>query len=121
MPLANDLLEQAYHLANRERKRPRQASLRRAVSTAYYALFHLLISEATLNWRRVDQRPECNRFINRTPPPPLGPELDCVTHLHRVAVAFLYSQQQRHTADYDKATRWDRAEALALISQVESE
>jgi hypothetical protein len=47
--------------------------------------------------------------------------LDCVTHLHRVAVAFLYSQQQRHTADYDKATRWDRAEALALISQVESE
>jgi uncharacterized protein (UPF0332 family) len=42
---ADDLLEQALHLANRERKGPRQASLRRAVSTAYYALFHLLISE----------------------------------------------------------------------------
>src|SRR5712692_5365690 len=48
MPYADDLLEQARHLANREKKRPRQASLRRAVSTAYYALFHLLISEALL-------------------------------------------------------------------------
>ena len=138
MAYADHLLEQARHLANRERRRPRQASLRRAVSTAYYALFHLLISEATLNWKRADQRAllarffehgkmktaserqrgECNRFINTTPSP--GPELDCVTHLHRVAVAFLDSQQQRHTADYDNATQWDRAEALALISQVES-
>ena len=41
MSFPNDLLEQARHLANREPKRPKQASLRRAVSTAYYALFHL--------------------------------------------------------------------------------
>jgi uncharacterized protein (UPF0332 family) len=53
MPLAEHLLEQAQHLANREKKRPRQASLRRAVSTAYYALFHLLIHEATRNWKKV--------------------------------------------------------------------
>jgi hypothetical protein len=56
MPFADQLLEQARHLANREKTRPRQASLRRAVSTAYYALFHLLISEATSNWKRADQR-----------------------------------------------------------------
>ena len=56
MALASDLLEQAYHLACREPKRPRQASLRRAVSTSCYALFHLLISEATLNWRQSSQR-----------------------------------------------------------------
>ena len=56
MPYPNDLLEQAWHLAKREKRKPRQASLRRAVSTAYYALFHHLIHEATLNWRRVDQR-----------------------------------------------------------------
>lgn len=31
------------------RNEPSQAHLRRAVSTAYYAFFHLLISEATLN------------------------------------------------------------------------
>jgi len=56
MAFGDDLLEQAQHLANRERKEPRQASLRRAVSTAYYALFHLLISEATLNWKRAEYR-----------------------------------------------------------------
>jgi hypothetical protein len=63
MPYPAHLLEQAKHLANREKKRPRQASLRRAVSTAYYALFQLLIHEATLNWRRVDQRALLARFF----------------------------------------------------------
>ena len=43
MTLASDLLAQAKHLAGRERGRPRQASLRRAASAAYYALFHLLL------------------------------------------------------------------------------
>lgn len=41
MAFPDDLLEQAVHLARREPGRPRQASLRRAISTAYYALFHL--------------------------------------------------------------------------------
>ncbi len=140
MPFPDHLLEQARHLANREKKRPRQASLRRAVSTAYYALFHLLISEATLNWKRVDQRSllarffehgkmktasdkqrgECNRFINSTPPPAVGPALDRMRHLHRVADTFFEAQQKRHTADYDNATQWTRTEALTLISQVDS-
>jgi len=42
MGLPEDLLEQAQFLAQREQRRPRQASLRRAVSTSYYAVFHLL-------------------------------------------------------------------------------
>ena len=41
MTFPDELLEQAHHLANRERKRPRQASLRRAVSSAYYARFSI--------------------------------------------------------------------------------
>lgn len=45
MSLHDDLLEQAFHLIKREPRKPRQASLRRAVSAAYYALFHLLIAE----------------------------------------------------------------------------
>lgn len=45
MTYHHDLLEQASHLAKRETKKPRQASLRRAVSAAYYALFHLLVAE----------------------------------------------------------------------------
>jgi hypothetical protein len=60
----DDLLEQAHHLAKRdERKRPRQASLRRAISTTYYALFHLLIMEAVSNWRIAAQRPLLARIF----------------------------------------------------------
>ena len=41
-----DLLEQARQLITQERLRPRQVSLRRGVSAAYYSLFHLLVHEA---------------------------------------------------------------------------
>lgn len=137
MPFPDHLLEQAKHLANRERKRPRQASLRRAVSTAYYALFHLLIHEATLNWRRVDQRAvlaryfehgkmkaasdkqraECNRFFSSSPP--TGPELNSYRHLYNVADTFFQSQQQRHTADYDNSKQWTRTEVLTQVTLVQ--
>jgi len=43
LALPDDLLAQAKHLASKEPKRPRQASLRRAISGAYYALYHLLM------------------------------------------------------------------------------
>lgn len=46
MSLADDLLEQAEMLVKREPKHPKQASLRRAVSSAYYALFHILAGDA---------------------------------------------------------------------------
>ena len=47
MSLHADLLRQARQLALEEPGRPSQASLRRAISASYYALFHLLIDEAT--------------------------------------------------------------------------
>jgi hypothetical protein len=40
--LVADLIELAESLATREKLRPREASLRRAISTAYYALFNRL-------------------------------------------------------------------------------
>src|SRR5713226_8337987 len=66
MRLPEGLLEQAQHLARREPKRPKQASLRRAISTAYYALFHLLISEAILSWKRVEDRDDLARMFEHT-------------------------------------------------------
>ena len=137
MPYPADLLEQAWHLAKREKKKPRQASLRRAVSTAYYALFHLLIHEATLNWRRVDQRALLARFFEHgkmksaskkqtddlnaffKTNPPAGAQLDVAQHLHLVADTFFEAQQQRHTADYDSATIWTRREVVSLIERVD--
>lgn len=46
MSLHHELLEQAYHLVRRDKRRPKQANLRRGISAAYYALFHLLVFEA---------------------------------------------------------------------------
>ena len=65
------------------------------------------------------QRGECNRFINSNPLPALGPHLECVLHLQVVADAFVESQQLRHTADYDNATRWTRTDVLTQITLVE--
>lgn len=49
MELADGLLDQAEHLAKRDdRGRPSQANLRRAVSAAYYALFHEVVYRARL-------------------------------------------------------------------------
>ena len=130
---ADDLLEQALHLANRERKGPRQASLRRAVSTAYYALFHLLISEATLNWKRAEYRDAlarvfehgkmksaCRKKIGELTVyfktnPRAGSELTVAQHLHRVAQTFVEAQQNRHVADYDNSRVWARTAVLAEI------
>src|SRR5271170_5069238 len=56
MAFADDLLNDAHHLATKGGKNPRQSSLRRAVSTAYYAVFHLLIADFVLNWKARDQR-----------------------------------------------------------------
>ena len=132
------LLEQAKHLASRETKRPRQASLRRAVSTAYYALFHLLIHEATLNWKRAEQRAllarffehgkmkaaserqwrECNRYVNSDPPPSPGPALDFMIKLGRVANAFVEAQQFRHAADYDNSRTWRLTEVTEMIDRI---
>ncbi len=51
MALAQDLLEQAQHLAVYEGSNPSQAALRRSISTAYYALFHLLVEDAAQRWQ----------------------------------------------------------------------
>ena len=47
MTLPRDLLAEARLLAEKEPRRPKQASLRRAVPDACYALFHLLVDEAS--------------------------------------------------------------------------
>ena len=136
MAFPQDLLEQAGHLARREPTRPKQASLRRAVSTAYYALFHLLISEATSNWKRVAQRhslgrafdhgpmrkacerkiAEIHKFIrtNRA----LSPHLTGSNSLFSVIETFAELRRQRNSADYDGSRRWSRKEANYYIDRV---
>ena len=53
--------------ANSRKGKPRipaksvSVSLRRAISAAYYALFHLLISESARNWSQTDLRGSLSR------------------------------------------------------------
>ena len=138
MAFPDDLLEQARHLAKREPKRPKQASLRRSVSTAYYALFHLLITETTKNWKRSAERHTLARMFEHTlmgkvcttkrdalngyfkTYPPANPRIDALRHLHIVADTFVQMLQHRHTADYDSSTKWTRTDAIEKIESVEA-
>jgi uncharacterized protein (UPF0332 family) len=119
MSLAQDLLEQAEHLANRDGANPKQASLRRAVSTAYYALFHLLIDEAVGNWSVPRHRGKLARTFDHGSMKRVCD--DCVKSfysagkpasqllLREVAETFSELQLKRHTADYDNSYIWTRA------------
>lgn len=138
MPFPTDLLEQPGHLANREPKRPKQASLRRAVSAAYYALFHLLTTETARNWKRSADRPKIARMLDHNSMaracvtrrdelnkyfrgnPPRGRERDVSRHLQIITNTFVTMLQHRHTADYDAATKWSRTDTLDKIQSVEA-
>jgi hypothetical protein len=138
MPFADELLGLARDLAGRQSETLREVSLRRAVSTAYYALFHLLISEATLNWGRAELRPalgrlfehgkmasasermagEINAYFKKKPPE--GPELTIAKKLYIVVNTFVEAQQSRNAADYDTSRVWTQVDALDLIALVEA-
>jgi len=138
--LHHDLLEQAEHLVRRERQRPRQASLRRGISTAYYALFHLLVTdgasllsprqppELRLRIQRAfnhgDMRAVCKDFVEanvaagrgRIPATraPLTFPLDL--HLVQVLDAFVGLQEARRQADYDPTKTWNRLAAVTHVA-----
>lgn len=133
MAFTEDLLKQAFLLLNNERKVPTQASLRRSVSTAYYALFHLLVQDASATWSRLETRDHLARAFehktmkeasiraeNATYDPlnndPSVPPL-LVAKLRSVAKAFRELQYQRHLADYSNATKWDRVKASSMVNQ----
>jgi uncharacterized protein (UPF0332 family) len=127
---ANDLLDVAHHLALTDH--PSQAYLRRAVSTAYYALFHLLVSEATLNWKQTECRPQLARAFDhgtmktasvrtasRMNASALAdPALSVHRHLQAVADTFVQLQQARNQADYNTAKQWSVDEVLDQIRKV---
>jgi uncharacterized protein (UPF0332 family) len=138
MSYPNDLLEQARHLANREPKRPKQASLRRAVSTAYYALFHLLGIELAKNWKRAAERSTLARMLDHGPVakvcktkrddlnkyfttrPPASRHLTVLKHIHAITNTFEQMYQQRQIADYDTSSKWGRTDVLEKIESVQA-
>lgn len=139
MSLPKELLDQARHLITKEPRRPRQASLRRGVSAAYYALFHeltdassrFLISGTGPGRRELrqalrrsyvhgDMKSVSNSFAGGTPPQLWQPAAGVISgDLRKVAETFVELQEARHEADYDHARAWTRQEAIDLVRRAE--
>jgi len=121
----DDLLDIALRLATLDEGRPRRTSLRRAISSAYYALFHALAALCA------------NRLVGYTKPwdvyAPIYRTLDHgrakdvfkrISDSHGSDIAFIGQtfillQERRYTADYDPSPfPFGRAETIDLIEQV---
>ncbi len=140
MSLHGDLLQQAHLLATHEPRRPKQSSLRRAISSSYYALFHLLVHEAVsllvVGADRKSLRNSLSRaFVHgqmkevaqqfagtKGPSPKVLPALNGAglpPELKSVASTFVDVQQARHEADYDVSHDFTRKECMDLVSRVQ--
>ena len=131
MAYHDDLLTQAGELIHRNQPNSTQADFRRAVSTAYYALFHLLISETTLNWSRNSSRDAFARMFDHALMRKASQRLldsrlfpfhaedpTHVQNLKTVAQAFVQLQDKRHIADYHNGIRWTHVESLREVAAV---
>ncbi len=134
MTEATDLLALAEHLALFEEDQTKQASLRRSISTAYYALFHFLGEEVArlvpaeptalvMIFRRTlehqTMKAACDRLVNGQAAALVRSlvQYPLEDDLQRVAEAFRSLQEARHTADYNVLYSWTRTEALSLIDR----
>lgn len=126
--MSRELLGTARRLARASPGKPRQSDLKRAISSAYYALFHALAKECADRlvgtgrarpdkaWRHAyralnhgDVKNACRQLRTFGFPP----------ELIQVGDIFQGLMLQRHDADYDPTHRVTRADALAVISLAE--
>ena len=135
MEYADDLLQLARELANL-RPAAHQPSLRRALSTAYYALFHLLINDAVASCGDPQLRAALSRIFDHgrmrqasndkvsklkaffSQRPLKGPDYDLKEHLYNVAATFQQAHHNRNEADYNLVREWQPAEVALLIEGV---
>ena len=124
-----DLLDHAERLIAPPPNRPRQVDLRRAISAAYYALFHQLSGDAAELYasapataaalRRLVEHAglqhAAQRFRGGTVPAALAAVCTPSPELRRVATDVTALQSLRHAADYDLARTFDKPTAVAAI------
>lgn len=123
--MTDDFIALADRLASASPRRPRQVDLRRAVSTAYYALFHAIAktvadimvgarkghrseqawAQAYRGLQHGDAKSACEGMRNQIIAPAIK---NC-------ADVFVRLQQSRHAADYDPLYRLSRAEAIEAV------
>ena len=122
------LLHTAKLLAEVDPERPTDANLRRAVSTAYYAVFEALADSgadtligqgrrprpAWLIVHRALEHGRAREALRRI----IGAEWS--EDAQRIAAGFVRLQGQRHGADYDPGVVFNREDARASIEEAES-
>lgn len=131
MAYHDDLLAHALDLVHTSP--PSQLASRRAVSAAYYAVFHLLISEATSNWgnaslrsalgRAYDHgimRTASNRILSTKDSPFAGEDVAVFKTLRFVAQTFNQLQEDRQFADYNLTRDLDLADAVTQVRSAEA-
>lgn len=125
MGIADDLLAIADRLAEPMVGEPQQASFRRAISTAYYALFHLLVQAVVQSWKgsssaRSGLEHRTMKDVSNSIPrgnwrgwstPSLAVPID----LEAVAASFVVLQEARLQADYDNTKKWSSVDARVLV------
>lgn len=127
IPNPEHLLEQAEKLVG-----SRQADIRRAISSAYYALFHAASINAAdavagtgnrqseryaLVYRSINHSSLsaiCDAIANARPG--IQPQGGFSTNFRAFAKALTELQRERHRADYDPLARFSRTDALVTIS-----
>src|SRR5262249_42146994 len=136
MPLPQELLALARELVDRNPAAPLQGDLRRGVSTAYYALFHLLVQEATtrlvaiaalqpriaLAFDHKIMRFVCQDYVKPSPNPAgqlLMSGQTVPQELQAIALSFIALQQARALADYDTAATITQADAQFEVKRAE--
>ena len=130
------LFEQGERLVTSDAGRPRQADVRRAISAAYYGVFHSIITAAVdhfigvtnrnavqygLAFRSVDhgwlrdlckevQKPTLTRKFK-----PYEPRGGFGQNIVAFGAAVVQLQEMRHAADYDVMVRMTRSDAIVAI------
>ena len=119
------LLQMAIDLAEADTGRPRRTDLCRAVSAAYYALFHCLARTCADSlagqagtvgnrpmWRRVYRAPEHRQARTRCENMPSS----FPNGVRQFGRAFAMLQSRRHFADYDPDYPFSKSDVVADIN-----
>ncbi len=142
MPLHDDLLALARSLVPQYvppfPAAPAEANLRRGVSTAYYALFHLIVGEAMTrivadpalrsrvarSFQHDKMKQVCQEYSEARPDNAgqltLRSGVVIPVQLHDLGTAFVLLQNARHQADYDTGTTLTHEEADIQVVTAEA-
>jgi uncharacterized protein (UPF0332 family) len=120
------LLDQASMLTRAQTGRPRGTDLRRAVSAAYYAVFHAIASAAAdsvvpANKRATEEYARVYRSINHGALRKLcervrAKNFDFENDIREFAAAVADLQEKRHSADYDPLFKTTISDTILTIA-----